>query len=152
MTKQAQKKAPNPLEAQLARALADYQNLEKRFERDSSSIIKFGQVALLEKLLTFRDHLELSAKNISDPSLTLLLSEFDKLLLEEGVEPVDTKDEFDPSVMECAELVPGKKDQIVSVVRPGFRLHDRVLRPARVTVGNGNQPTGSDPEGSRKVN
>lgn len=126
------------LEAKLARAVADYQNLEKRFERDSSSIIKFGQVALLEKLLSFRDHLELASRALADSSLTLLLSELDKLLQEEGVEKVDTTASFDPNSMECAELAPGPKDTVVSVVREGFCLHDRVLRPARVVVGSGN--------------
>lgn len=152
MPKQTQKKTTHEtslesrvlnLESQLARAMADYQNLEKRFERDSASIIKFGQVALVEKLLTFRDHLDLASQNLSDPSLTMLKSEFDKLLLEEGVTKIDTTGTFDPVSMECAETVPGKKDQVVKVVRDGFKLHDRILRPARVTVGNG-QPTQSN--------
>jgi molecular chaperone GrpE len=125
------------LETQLARALADYQNLEKRYERDSSHVVKFANAALLGSLLDFRDHLQLSSQNLSDPSLTMLLTEFDKIMLEEGVEEIDTSGEFDPSLMECAELVPGEKDRVVAVVRPGFRLHERILRPARVQVGMG---------------
>jgi len=125
------------LESKLARALADYQNLEKRFERDSSSVVKFANINLLEQLLDFRDHLALSARTLSDHGLAMLLKELDQLLVAEGVVEIDTKEGFDPSCMECTELVPGDSNQIISVVRPGYRLHERVLRPARVQMGAG---------------
>lgn len=125
------------LEDKLARALADYQNLEKRFERDSSSIIQFGQASLLGKLIDFRDHLELAVNSGGDNNLSLLLEELDKLLKGEGVQQVDTTAAFDPTLMECTELVVGAKDQIVTVSRPGFTLRNRLLRPARVQVGSG---------------
>jgi len=125
------------LKSQLARALADYANLEKRFERDSSAVIKYSQAALLTKLLTFHDHLALAAKSLKDQSLLMLISELDKIFKEEGVISIPTAGPFDPSFMECTELVPGEKDTIIKVIRSGYRLHDRVLRPARVQLGNG---------------
>lgn len=145
MTKQAKQPAAladlktklKKLEVQLARALADYQNLEKRFERDSANVIKFGQSALLIRLISFRDHLELVSRNLSDSSLTMLLNELDKILLEQGVQTIDTTKEFEPSSMECIELVPGKKNHIIEVVNPGYQLHERILRPAQVKLGNG---------------
>lgn len=125
------------LETSLARAMADYQNLEKRFERDSSQVVKFATSSLLSKLIEYRDHLERAANHLDDNTLSLLLSEFDKLLAKEQVEMIDTKQGFDPALMECADLVPGEKDLIVSVERPGYTLHGRVLRPARVNLGSG---------------
>jgi molecular chaperone GrpE len=130
-------------QAKVARALADYTNLEKRFERDSASIVKFANATLLEKLLEIRDHLGMAAlAPNADPSLPMILASFDRILAEEGVTDVPTTGSFDPASMECQETEPGEKDQIVRVIRRGYRLHDRVLRPARVVVGDGT--SGSD--------
>lgn len=124
------------LKDRLARSLADYQNLEARTARDSSNLVKFANSNLLEKLLELRDHLGMAAAS-GDKSLTMVLSTFDKLLGSEGVTPIPTSGLFDPTLMECDEVADGKKDEIISVVRAGYMLHDRVLRPARVIVGNG---------------
>lgn len=125
------------LQAKLARALADYANLERRFGIESSAVVKFANSNLLSKLLDIRDHLGLASVQIKDPGLTMIMSELDKLLVEEGVTQIKTDGAFDPASMECHEQEDGPKDQIVKVVRPGYRLHDRVLRTARVVVGNG---------------
>lgn len=125
------------LESQLARALADYANLERRFGLESSAVIKFANSNLLGKLLDIRDHLALASMQIKDPGLGMILSSLDKLLGEEGVTEIKTDGLFDPLTMECQEQGEGIKDQIIKVIRPGYRLHDRVLRPARVVVGSG---------------
>jgi molecular chaperone GrpE len=127
------------LKSSLARALADYANLERRFSEQSTSVVKFATANLLTKLLDLRDHLEMAAAQLKDPSLTMILSSFDKLLESEGVEMVKTEGTYDPRTMECQELGAGPKDQVIKVVRNGYRLHDRVLRTARVVVGNGTE-------------
>ena len=133
------------LESSLARALADYANLERRFSEQSSAVVKFATSGLLTKLLDIRDHLAMASVQIKDQSLTMILSSLDKLLLDEGVEEVKTNGLYDPQSMECQELGEGEKDQVVKVVRPGYRLHDRVLRTARVIVGSGDVPVGARP-------
>lgn len=125
------------LKEKLARAMADYVNLENRFNRDSSSVVKFATAGLLTKLLDIRDHLHSASTHFPDKSLTMILSSFDKILAEEGVETVKTDGLYDPSTMECAEAVPGDKDKVISVLRQGYKISDRILRTARVTVGNG---------------
>lgn len=125
------------LESQLARALADYANLERRFGEQSSAVIKFGKADLLTKLLDIRDHLAMATAVLKDKSLTLILGSLDKLLVEEGVAEIKTDGPYDPHTMECQELSEGAKDTVIRVVRPGYHLHDRVLRTARVIVGNG---------------
>jgi len=143
------KKSPQPqpvkavdeqksLKESLARALADYSNLEKRFAKDSASVIRFANQGLLTKLLEVHDHLEATIKHFTDPSLKIILTSLDKILSEEGVQVIDTSASFDPASMECAELVDGEKDKIVTTLKAGYRLHDRILRLARVTVGSGN--------------
>ena|SRR3989339_782868 len=129
-------KSVKDLESSLARALADYANLEKRFARDSASIVQFANANLLAKLLEVRDHLGLAASH-GDQSLELILSAFDKILTEEGVTIIKTHGVFDPNLMECHETAFGTKDHVISVIRPGYILNGRVLRPARVIVGNG---------------
>lgn len=136
------------LEAKLARALADYSNLEKRFQRDSSGIIKFANANILEKMLEIRDHLEMAANTITDPIIKILFSSFDKLLVTEGVVEIKTDGLFNPTTMECQEVAAGEKDQIISVSRRGYLLGDRVLRPARVIVGVGH----ASPESHVKLN
>ena len=132
------------LESQLTRALADYANLERRFGEQSSAVIKFATSGLLIKLLDIRDHLVLSTAQIKDPSLTMIMSSLDKLLVEEGVVAIKTDGLYDPASMECQEIGQGEKDKVVKVIRPGYRLHDRVLRTARVVVGS------SEPVGARR--
>lgn len=124
------------LKGRLARALADYSNLEKRFERDSSSIIKFANSNLLGKLLEVRDHLGMAA-SAGDTSLKMILTTLDKLLIDEGVTEIKVDGMYDPATMECHETVPGEKDQVITVVSRGYMLHGKLLRAARVTVGNG---------------
>lgn len=124
------------LKERLARALADYSNLEKRFERDSSSIIKFANSNLLGRLLEVRDHLGMAA-SAGDASLKMILSTFDKVLEGEGVTEVKVDGMYDPATMECHETVPGDKDKVIGVQLRGYLLHGKLLRPARVTVGNG---------------
>ena len=125
------------LRSELARALADYANLERRFSEQSSAVVKFAKSDLIGKLLDVRDHLALATTQIKDPSLTMILSSLDKLLVEEGVVEVKTNGLYDPASMECQEMGVGEKDAVIQVVRPGYRLHDRVLRTARVIVGSG---------------
>jgi len=131
------------LKGRLARALADYSNLEKRFERDSSSIIKFANSNLLGKLLEVRDHLGMAASaglpagKAGDTSLKMILATFDKLLIDEGVTEVKVDGMYDPATMECHETVPGDKDKVIAVASRGYMLHGKLLRAARVTVGSG---------------
>lgn len=137
------------LESQLARAVADYTNLERRFSDQSASVIKFATASLLTKFLDVRDHLAMATTQIKDQGLNMILSSLDKILTEEGVSEVNTGGLYDPATMECQELVAGDRDQVIQVIRPGYRLHDRVLRPARVVVGSGaSAPKGSDLQGS----
>lgn len=125
------------LKDRLARSMADYVNLEKRYERDSGTVVKFATSSLLVKLLDIRDHLYSASTHFQDKSLSMILGSFDQILAGEGVETIKTDGVFDPVTMECADTVEGEKDKVISVQRLGYKLYDKVLRPARVTVGNG---------------
>lgn len=131
-------KKTNPLNDQLKRVLADYQNLTKRVESERLEFIKYVLEQFLLKLLPVVDALEAAEAHLKDQGLNLALQQLKTILAGEGVKEMDLLNRpFDPKLAECLELVPGQKDQVVAVAQKGYLLNDKVLRPARVKVGKG---------------
>lgn len=138
----AEKKAQEHLDSWL-RAKAETENLRKRAQADIASAHKYAVDNLAEALLPVKDSLEaaLAIENItleslkSGVELTLkqLNAVFDKASLSE-INPVNEK--FDPHRHQAMTMVeaPGEPNQVVDVMQKGYLLHDRVLRPALVTV------------------
>ncbi|MCX6816970.1 MAG: nucleotide exchange factor GrpE [Candidatus Beckwithbacteria bacterium] len=127
------------LENQLKRTLADYQNLTKRVEADKQEFVKFVSASLIAKLLPILDDLERAQEHLKNAGLQLTIDKFKSVLQAEGVSEIKLLNTvFDPKTAECSELVAGQPNLILAVVQPGFYLHDRVLRPARVKVGKDN--------------
>jgi molecular chaperone GrpE len=125
-------------QTQYKRVLADYQNLERRSRDEKIEVIKFANRNLIEKFLPIIDHLELAAKHIDDKGLGMVITQFRNLLLEEGVEVIKTEGEvFDPSTMDCIEVVEGPKDTVTKTLLTGYQLNGTVIRHAKVNVGNG---------------
>lgn len=126
------------LDNQLKRAVADYQNLQKRHQNQRGQVVKYANKSLLDKLLPILDRLKEAQKHIDDQGLNLVVEQFEQTLQSEGLSPIQAKDKkFDPETMDCAEIVPGPKDKVVNVLIPGFIFHQQVLRPAKVEVGSG---------------
>ncbi|OIN89495.1 nucleotide exchange factor GrpE [Candidatus Beckwithbacteria bacterium CG22_combo_CG10-13_8_21_14_all_01_47_9] len=132
------KKNRQPQDDQLKRALADYQNLTKRVEAERLEFVKYVLEQFLAKLLPVVDALEAASTHLKDQGLGLALQQLKTVLAEEGVKEMSLINQpFDPKTAECVEIIPGKKDQVVSVTQKGYLLNDKVLRPARVKVGKG---------------
>ena len=137
-----EQKAQEHLESWL-RAKAETENLRKRAQADIASAHKYGVENLAQALLPVRDSLEaaLAIENItleslkSGVELTLkqLNSVFDRANLRE-INPVNEK--FDPHRHQAMTTVehPGEPNQVVEVMQKGYLLHERVVRPALVTV------------------
>ncbi len=118
------------------RALADYQNLERRNLSERDELRKFASEALLLRILTAIDTLKRAKDHIKDAGLDLAFKEFIAILESEGVEEIKTVGElFDPHQMECIEVVEGEDNKVVEELRQGYRLHGKVLRVAQVKVG-----------------
>jgi len=140
--RQAEEKAQEHLESWL-RAKAETENLRKRAQADIASAHKYGVENLAEALLPVRDSLEaaLAIENItleslkSGVELTLkqLTAVFEKAKLSE-INPANEK--FDPHRHQAMTMVahPGEPNRVVQVMQKGYQLHDRVIRPALVTV------------------
>ena len=125
------------LENQLKRALADYQNLEKRVQAEKSDWVKTANKGLLLRILPALDNLMLAQKHTQDEGVKLSVNQILTAFKDEGVERIETlgKD-FDPTVMEAVSTADGEKGKIVEEIRAGYTLFGQVLRPAQVIVGS----------------
>lgn len=125
-------------ENRLKRALADYANLEKRVAREKEDFVKLANAQLIDKLLPALDDLELYGKHLKDKGVSLVYHRFREVLESEGLEEIKASGEkFDPEAMDCVELVSGPKNKVIEVVLKGYLLNNKVLRPAKVKVGQG---------------
>ncbi len=118
------------------RALADYQNLEKRINQEQKELKKSVYKNLLLKFISILDEIERAALFINNDGLKLIKKKFLQILNEEGVKEIDLiGKKFDPHLAEAVEVVQGKEDDIiVEVVKKGYYYHDKVLRVAQVKV------------------
>jgi molecular chaperone GrpE len=128
------------LKNQLARALADYDNLRKRTESEKAVWTKFAKQEVLVKLLPVLDTLEIAQKHLKDAGLELAINEFKKILDEEGVEKIDTEGKFNEQFHEAIDRVEGGEEgKISEVILNGWKFSDgTIIRPARVRVYGGN--------------
>jgi len=117
------------------RALADYQNLEKRIEGERRDFVRFAGSGLILKILPALDSLERAEVHLKDEGLSLAVKQLKDVLESEGLERIKTLGEdFDPSEMECIEVAAGKEGKVVREVRAGYKLNDKILRCAQVVV------------------
>jgi molecular chaperone GrpE len=122
------------------RALADYQNLERRLNQERTDFVQYANTSLITKLLLVLDHLERAQAHLKDEGLELALKEFRRVLAEEGLSEIEViGKEFDPQAMEAVEIVAGEKhNEVVEVLAKGYRLKEKVIRPAKVKINQNN--------------
>ena len=122
------------------RAIADYQNLQKRSQEDRQEWIRSANKDLLLRILTVFDTLVLAYKHLEDKNLQVSINHFLDVLKSEGVTRIETiGKEFDPAVMEAIATEEGEEGKVITETRAGFMLFDRLLRAAQVTVGAAEQ-------------
>lgn len=131
------KKQIEKLEEKFRRALADYQNLEKRVLEEKSDWIRSANKELLLRLLPVLDTLQLAGQHVKDHGLSVSTNLFLDALKSEGVIKIETVGKiFDPSIMECITIEEGEDGEVLEEVRAGYLLYDKLLRPAQVKVGS----------------
>lgn len=123
-------------EQKFRRALADYQNLEKRVQAQRRELILSANRDLLLRLLPILDTLQLAFVHLKDKGLELSIKQFSDILKNEGIVRIETKGKpFDPSTMEGISTQPGEENKVIEEVRAGYMLNDSLLRSAQVIVG-----------------
>jgi molecular chaperone GrpE len=126
------------------RTAAEMENLRKRTTREREDAIRYANQRLLEELIPVIDNFEMGMQAASQDTKSMIYIGMDMVrrqlndfLTSQGVEEIPTTGKFDPNLHdavaqeECAE---GEEGRILKVTRRGFRLRDRLLRPASVVV------------------
>ncbi|MCH2189157.1 nucleotide exchange factor GrpE [Candidatus Gracilibacteria bacterium] len=130
----------------LARTSADLENFKKRTERDRADMTFFLKSDILKKVLPRLDDVIRMLKNTPEDmqsgalyeGLQALEKSLKKDLADMGVEAfVSTGQEVDPEKHDVMTQAPGEEGIIIDEFETGYMLGDRVLRHAKVVVGNG---------------
>ena len=134
------------LDSHYVRLAADFDNYRKRQEQERECLLKYGAEDTVKKLLavvdTF-DRAEKSIKEIDDPeklkeSFDAVKKQFIEALEKLGVEKIETVGkEFDPNLHEAVMQTPTNEQPdhtIIAEMQSGYKLCDRILRPALVNV------------------
>ena len=133
----------NQLDTQLKRAVADYQNLERRISEGRSELSSWVSAELIKNLLPVLDHLELALAGATEGErqsgwfrgVELAVKELNQVLESEGLGQIAADGQFDPSLHEAVDTREGDDNMILEVVRKGYNLNGKALRPAQVVVG-----------------
>lgn len=132
----------------LLRTTADFENFKKRALREKQDAIKFANESLLQKLLPVLDSLDMAlaaARNAKPDAaeslqagVSMISQQFRSVLAGAGLEEVDaTGKAFDPNLHEAVaqrETAEAPEGQVVEQLRKGYKLRERLLRPASVIV------------------
>lgn len=136
------------LQDMLLRTAAELENYKKRVAREKQEAAKYANEPILHKLIPVLDNFEMAFaatggnQNASVQSLqtgvNMILSQLKNVLAESGLEPIDAVGQkFDPNIHEALsqqETSDVPEGQVVQQLRKGYKLRDRLLRPAAVVV------------------
>jgi len=130
------RKETNDFKNKYLRALADYQNFEKRVREEQETVRVKGKQEIFIQLLSILDSLEKAEVFIKDVGLKQVKDSFCQLLRDEQIEEINLLGkEFDPRLAEVVDVVVGERDNIVvEVLRKGYRFGGKILRVAQVKV------------------
>ena len=136
------------LKNQLLYKVAEFENYRKRTLRERAELILNGGEKFITSILPVLDDMERAIENgakTDDPEvlregMSLIYQKFMKTLESQGVSKIDTVDaDFDTDVHEAVAMVPGmgddKKGKVIDCLQQGYKLNDKVIRHAKVAVG-----------------
>ena len=134
--------------ANLKRAYADFANYRRRAETEKAESSANGKALAFLAMLPVLDDLARAAGSVPQElkgnqwaeGVLLIEKKFRDILEKEGVKPIKTVGEaFDPNRHEAVLRSPGEEDAVIAEFKPGFMFGERVLRPAQVSVGGGEE-------------
>ena len=141
---QAVEEAPPPADDAYLRLAADFDNYRKRVAREHAELTTRANERLVNELLPVLDDLERALEAAAEheeakleEGVQLVHRSLATLLERHGLKEIDTEGAFDPHVHEALLAQPGEgaeEGSVLQVLQKGYRLGDKVLRPARVIV------------------
>ncbi len=151
----AEEKSPNYEEKfkevndKFLRLHAEFDNYRKRTNKERIDLIKYASEDVVKSMLPIIDDLERAIKSMegneaAQPFIegtTLIFNKFKKILIQKGLEEIKTDNEvFDTDFHEAVTNIPteeeGMKGKIIEVIEKGYMLNGKVIRFAKVVVGN----------------
>ena len=136
------------LKTQLLYKVAEFENYRKRTLKERAELILNGGEKVITSILPIIDDMERAIENgakTDDPEvlregMTLIHQKFMKILESQGVSKIEAQDaDFDTDVHEAVAMVPGmgddKKGKVIDCLQQGYKLNDKVIRHAKVAVG-----------------
>ena len=130
------------------RSVAEFDNYRKRTLKERAELILNGGEKVIAAILPVIDDMERAMENgdkTDDPEvlregMTLIHQKFLKILEAQGVSKIETEDaDFDTDIHEAVAMVPGmgddKKGKVIDCLQQGYKLNDKVIRHAKVAVG-----------------
>ena len=130
------------------RSVAEFENYRKRTLKERAELILNGGEKFITAILPILDDMERAIANsekTDDPEvlregMTLIYQKFMKTLEGQGVSKIETDNaDFDTDVHEAVAMVPGmgddKKGKVIDCLQQGYKLNDKVIRHAKVAVG-----------------
>ena len=133
------------------RAEADFQNYKKRVDQERDENRRFASAALIINTLPILDDLERALMSVDAhlagltwlDGIRLIYRKLQLILENAGVSAIEVEgQQFDPRYHEAVMHADGEEGKVLAEVQRGYKLHDRVLRPAMVVVGKGKEETG----------
>ena len=126
------------------RTAAEMENLRKRTTREREDAIRYANQRLLEELIPVIDNFEMGmtaaaqdTKSMIYIGMDMVRRQLNDFLTSQGVEEIPTDGKFDPNLHDAVaqeECSAGDEGRILKVTRRGYKLRDRLLRPASVVV------------------
>jgi molecular chaperone GrpE len=133
----------------MMRAVADAENARKRAQAEAATAQKYALERFAEGLLPVMDSLEAALKTGDVSGVELTLKLLRSALEKARIREIDPKpgERFDPHSHQAMAAVEAQAEPntIVSVMQKGYRLHDRVVRPALVTVAKALEKSDGNP-------
>jgi molecular chaperone GrpE len=136
------------LKNQMLYKVAEFENYRKRTLKERAELILNGGEKFITSILPILDDMERAIENgakTDDPEvlregMTLIHQKFMKTLESQGVTKIDTENaDFDTDLHEAVAMVPGmgddKKGKVIDCLQQGYKLNDKVIRHAKVAVG-----------------
>jgi molecular chaperone GrpE len=131
------------------RSVADLENYRRRMAREKDELRKYATTGLLEELIPALDNLRLGLQSAEQNEETraivsgfaMVATQLNAALEQHGLSAINPDGKsFDPTLHECVAHQPHDsipENHVIQVLRPGYQLHDRLLRPASVVVSSG---------------
>ncbi len=138
------------LEDKYLRELADFENIKKRLEREKAQAVSYANEEFARDLLPVIDSMDFAADSAKKADaqdteyadklkegINLTIEQFKKVMQKHGIELIDTDEGFNPHFHDAVMQVESEEHnegEIVELLQKGYKIKDRVLRPAMVSV------------------